>query len=596
MKTRKEIGNVDAALEELGPYGRYSLVQFSLQVVAQIAVVHHMFSIVFTGQKNPFQCPVTVSRNISGQGDNGGLNKTGISVSNTNWTASKDVCHSGPHVVNLDGISWNSSCDAYNVEYQLPKDRYFVSEFDLVCDREYLAALTQTLLTLGQAVASLVCPFFADNYGRKPTLMLCSFVWLGSSLGLAFSVNYTMFAVFKTLNGICLQGVFQTTMTVMIETLTSRQRGFMFGCLGAVFGTLSILLMVPVAYLMRNYSWRLLELAYCSYFIYIILNVFFMDESFRWLAANGMHKRAMFVLNRASLWNGCNLDKVVSAFYKDDVQITFKPISEHYTEMVNVTKINNKLIDNTTDEFTINHDDDSNICKENLDDNFSVEENLNFFSLFRNRQLRFFTAFCTLAWFFNNLTYFALFLMSSALSGSLYLNYSLNCFVELPAALFIYFYIDKLGRKICLASFNIIAGISLVGVAITAAISDQESEVIKVLAIIGKFGVSGSFAVLFTITSELFPTNIRNTAQGLASLSACVGGMLAPFSELLMSKVVYAPGLIFGTGSLVLGALTFFLPETANRQLPQSVKDIENWSHDNEPTKEKRFCHYMCHR
>lgn len=45
--------------------------------------------------------------------------------------------------------------------------------------------------------------------------------------------------------------------------------------------------------------------------------------------------------------------------------------------------------------------------------------------------------------FFNNLTYFALFLMSSTLSGSLYLNYFLNCAAELPSAIFIYFYIDR---------------------------------------------------------------------------------------------------------------------------------------------------------
>jgi len=38
------------------------------------------------------------------------------------------------------------------------------------------------------------------------------------------------------------------------------------------------------------------------------------------------------------------------------------------------------------------------------------------------------------------------------------------------------------------------------------------------------------------------------------------------------------PGLLFGALSIGSGLLTFFLPETLNRPLPQTIEDIENWS------------------
>ena len=48
------------------------------------------------------------------------------------------------------------------------------------------------------------------------------------------------------------------------------------------------------------------------------------------------------------------------------------------------------------------------------------------------------------------------------------------------------------------------------------------------LALVGKFGSSGSMAIMFVYTAELFPTSVRNTAIGVSSMWGRVGGMLAP--------------------------------------------------------------------
>lgn len=49
------------------------------------------------------------------------------------------------------------------------------------------------------------------------------------------------------------------------------------------------------------------------------------------------------------------------------------------------------------------------------------------------------------------------------------------------------------------------------------------------LTTFGKFNVAASFAVIYVITGELFPTVIRNGAVGTSSCFARIGGMVAPY-------------------------------------------------------------------
>jgi MFS transporter, OCT family, solute carrier family 22 (organic cation transporter), member 4/5 len=62
---------------------------------------------------------------------------------------------------------------------------------------------------------------------------------------------------------------------------------------------------------------------------------------------------------------------------------------------------------------------------------------------------------------------------------------------------------------------------------------------------IGKFGISVSYAVVYVFSAEIYPTVVRNAGMGISSMSARVGGALAPF--ILLFVRYFNPFKIQGT-------------------------------------------------
>jgi len=90
----------------------------------------------------------------------------------------------------------------------------------------------------------------------------------------------------------------------------------------------------------------------------------------------------------------------------------------------------------------------------------------------------------------------------------------------------------------------------------------------------GKACIQGAFNILYIFTSELYPTVIRNTAVGTCSMVARIGagasGYIAILSEVTLPTV---PMAIFCIFSLFAGVLIYFLPETRDCPLPDTMWD-----------------------
>lgn len=57
-----------------------------------------------------------------------------------------------------------------------------------------------------------------------------------------------------------------------------------------------------------------------------------------------------------------------------------------------------------------------------------------------------------------------------------------------------------------------------------------------ILAMLGKFGVTAAFSMLYVYTAELYPTIVRNMAVGATSMSSRVGSIIAPYFVYLGKK------------------------------------------------------------
>ena len=91
--------------------------------------------------------------------------------------------------------------------------------------------------------------------------------------------------------------------------------------------------------------------------------------------------------------------------------------------------------------------------------------------------------------------------------------------------------------------------------------------------LVGKFGASACFAILFIYTAELYPTEVRSTALGIPSTFSRISGIIAPFVVGLRGPLPY---IIFGIPAIIGGILAIFLPETLGSELPTTLEQVTN--------------------
>jgi len=93
-----------------------------------------------------------------------------------------------------------------------------------------------------------------------------------------------------------------------------------------------------------------------------------------------------------------------------------------------------------------------------------------------------------------------------------------------------------------------------------------------VCGILGIFGMAGTYNLLFIYTAELFPTVVRNAALGCATQAAQMGATLAPVVVILGGSLPFA---LFAFCGIAAGFFAFFLPETLNQPLYDTLTGME---------------------
>merc|ERR1711915_590198 len=178
-------------------------------------------------------------------------------------------------------------------------------------------------------------------------------------------------------------------------------------------------------------------------------------------------------------------------------------------------------------------------------------------------------------WFTTAFIMYGLALSWQNLTGGLFLNFIIGTILDFPAKTLAMFLAQNVGRKYPYACGSTTTGIMfLITVFIPRDVYPSNWPIV-VLALIGNFCTTMCFAILYMYTGELMPTTVRAAGVGSSSLVSKIGGTMSTSVASLADYNPAIPTIIFATMAIISGAITFFLPETKGKKMPESFDDIE---------------------
>ncbi|KAK7503602.1 hypothetical protein BaRGS_00005141 [Batillaria attramentaria] len=465
--------------------------------------------------------------------------------------------------------------------YSYSRELSFRTEFDLVCDLTLLGGLAQSFVIMGQGVGAVIASIVSDRFGRKKVLVGSQFGLMAVGMAIGLSPSYAVLGTLKFLVGAIQQGVVTSSATLTTELFPVETRR-LTSPVGSITWGVSSTGMALVAYLLRFHTWRYLQYTLSACSILFLFQLWYVDESLRWLVANGKKEGAIKVLERAVRANKKDLNDVLRTFEttalrdvqkegKHTLQLTCPELEEmQAVDKDKSSSSNGQMTSPDIDEV------EKKLAKK-LEK--SKTEKLSVFDIFRHKRLLLNAIIIWCAWFTCAFTFFALMMMSTTFVGNRFLNYSLISIMDLPSGLIFFLLVNRVGRKRMTQILYTFAGVGLLSSGIFRIFEDIPAlaTMSVVMAMLGNTGASGMFGAIFFYTPEIFPTNMRNQALGVASFAGRLGGMLAPFMTALSEIVVWAPGVMIGSLCFTVVFLFRFLPETQGKELPNTVGDIKAW-------------------
>eukprot|EP00071_Canis_lupus_P024582 XP_013976805.1 solute carrier family 22 member 11 isoform X2 [Canis lupus familiaris] len=172
------------------------------------------------------------------------------------------------------------------------------------------------------------------------------------------------------------------------------------------------------------------------------------------------------------------------------------------------------------------------------------------------------------------ISYYGLVLDLQNLGSDIFLLQVLFGAVDLLARATTTFLLSFLGRRMTLASFQTIAGLSI----LANILVPQDLQTLRVaFAVLGK----GCFGISLTSISvykpELYPTVLRMTADGFLQSAGRLGAVLGPLIRLTRQALPLLAPISYGVIPIVSSLiLLLFLPETQGLPLPDTIQDLES--------------------
>ncbi|XP_033625329.1 organic cation transporter protein-like [Asterias rubens] len=522
----------DEILNHIGTFGRYQKMIFFFVCVFSLPMSYHQFAQVFLAPDTAHWCatPQLTEPNCSlysKVSDDYSLcleERKNLSIPRDE-KGKFDGCLRYRHFGEEDALLyenetegfWNETigCDA---GWEYDRSQYHttvVQDFDVVCDQKNIPEMAQSLFFAGVLVSSLISGFFADWLGRHRTLFLCLGFQFIFSLVTVFAPTMSAFIVLRFFLAVSNMGVYIMAFVIGTELVGPEWRTFIGVCAECAFA-MGYMLLAVVAYFVRD--WRTLQLIGAIPIAAFFLLIRVIPESARWLITQGRLAEAEVIIRKIA--------------------------------KVNKAKLPEQLFSEA--------------------DRMQVVVRRSFIDLFRTPNLRKRTFNVMFNWFVNAAVYYGLSLSTSNLGTDDYLAFFIGGFVEIPACIAVLLTIDRFGRRFILFLSLLLGGISCLATIFIEAGAGRTT-----VAMIGKFGISASFLLIYIFSAEIFPTPVRSIGIGLSSMCARFGSIMAPPLLVLRSLWEPLPLLVFGCLAVLASFLSLLLPETLGLNMPETIKQGE---------------------
>ncbi|KAM4693466.1 solute carrier family 22 member 16 [Discoglossus pictus] len=404
-------------------------------------------------------------------------------------------------------------------------DSSIVTDWDLVCDREWLAKLIQPTFMFGVLLGAVIFGDIADRVGRRPVMWFTSTGQFLFGIAVAFTFDYYSFVIVRFLLAMVSSGYLVVVFVYVTEYVGKKARTWASMHVHAFFAV-GVTIVALVGYLVR--TWWIYQIILSLITLPFVLCCWMLPETPFWLHSQGKYKEVEKIISTMEKWN-----KVRTPCKHSEIC----PVQEKSQTGTN-----------------------------------EVSKKYNVLDLFYTWRFARRTISVWLIWFTGSLGYYVFALNSVNLGGNEYLNLFLSGAVEIPSYIIACIGMDKLGRRNTLAPFLILSAV-ICGVIML--IPENLNVLTIILSMAGKFSIGVAFGLIYLYTAELYPTIVRSLAVGSGSMMCRIGSVVAPFCVYLSTVWIFMPQLLVGIMSLLTGILTLMLPETLGKPLTNSMAEAE---------------------
>ncbi|CAD6232074.1 GSCOCG00001732001-RA-CDS [Cotesia congregata] len=503
------------AVDKLGEGSKIVWIVFFINIFTLILYGLNSMSYVYIAEIPEFQCSIPELTNANWTKEQ--INEISIVDScqkyNYNYThlANLGYNKTAKYIKELK-LPSTTSCESFIFDDSVRST--VVDEWQLVCDKKLHRANTFSVYAAGIIVGSAFFGTFADIYGRKTSLIISIKLQIISGPVSALVPWFWVYMTCRFFTGMSLGGMFSSAYTILSEIAKGRRREVYISLLDAAF-SIGTFFLIGMAYVLP--TWRQLQLGISCFIIPMTILIWWIPESPRWLVSQNRHDEAQKIIEK----------------YCGSLDIP--PLSTVENSTVN---FKSSLLNKKKDFFYRN---------------FKSLRIL--FTDFRKKILiMYFISYTTAA------VCYSLIFNVDNFSTDRHLFMIVVAVEEIIAHLTILVVFIFLSSRKSLALAYLSGSVLLMSILVVPV---ENKKVTMGLVLATKFFVETTFTSSIALNSELFPSNIRNTALGTCVVLEQMGSLTAPYIVDLLGDVVWwAPTLLCCILSLLAGLFCCIMPST----------------------------------